>query len=72
MVSSLLVFLGGREEQKKTSFLAKGEQNKTKGMSLSTPEPKGANFSLILHNSYKLIARVVPNTSHEKREKCTM
>ncbi len=52
MVSSLLVFLGGREEQKKTSFLAKGEQNKTKGMSLSRPEPKGGNFSLISHNSY--------------------
>jgi len=56
MVSSLLVFLGGVGEQKKTSFLAKGEQNKTIGMSLSTPEPKGANFSLISHNSYKLIA----------------
>jgi hypothetical protein len=54
MVSSLLVFFGGgrREEQKKTSFLAKGEQNKTKGMSLSRPEPKGGNFSLISHNSY--------------------
>jgi hypothetical protein len=36
-----LFFLGwGREEQKKTSFLAKGEQNKTEGMSLSRPEPK--------------------------------
>jgi hypothetical protein len=28
MVSSLLVFFGGREEQKKTSFPAKGEQNR--------------------------------------------
>jgi hypothetical protein len=49
MVSSLPFFWeaggGGGEEQKKTSFLAKGEQNKTKGMILSKPEPKRGNFS---------------------------
>jgi len=52
MISSLLVSFGGRQEQKKTSFLAKGQQNKTKGMSLSRPEPKAGNFSLIAHNLY--------------------
>jgi hypothetical protein len=52
MVSSLLVFFWGEGGTKENKLPSKGEQNKTKGMSLIRPESKGGNFSLISHNSY--------------------